>query len=835
MHLRSVRLLQRGLGVLIAVVLLWVVADYLLTWRNRIRAVRESARILGSEMIRSAEDLEYSENENGKLRFKIHASKLLETRQGKNFLEGIEAFDFNPDGSQRNRIQSRRAEYDREAGHALFVGDVQIQMAGGIELRTSSLHYDLRDNRGWTDDTMHLTSPQASGSARGVRYDYARRILELQGDVDLELVRKAQGPASPAVEERSHIVSDLLYYSEADRFAVFRGNARLQSANAYLSGREIEVRLSEDRRHLSSLMSAGDAEYRSSQPDSVEVLAGDRLDFVISPLQRSLERIMVNGNARFDSERGNDKFRLKGAQIQLVLGPGGGSLEKISSLAGAEFESWRGGSNTAISGEELEADFSRQTRRLQSLSVRRNAQMALRPGAGQPVDELRADRIRFEFVEIEGESRPRRLQAEGCVRWISAPREAEGGKASASGRMLAAERMEMRYLPSGESLEEGDASGNVRITLLASPADTRPPVRSLEAEQVKFAFHQGGNRLRSLDGEGKVRVVYQAAVRPQGETSAAEAFETHSQRLLATFRESDGAAEEVRQSGGFFYRDGNRTARSGESSYEARTETLVMTGSPEVVDTTTRTAGTILEYQLRDKIITVRKDVRSVFFPAPHGNGGTPFLASSGTGAPTVVTAQRMLYWTETSRVEYSGGVSMLSEESQLRAQRIEILDSGNELAADGGVFHRIERRSEAPESGRGESHGTAASRDSRKDASPLVIRCRKLRYEKARNMIGYEQDVALESGDLRLWSERLDAMLDEDAGRIEWAKASGRLRIKQSGREARGEQADYFLAPGKFVVVGNPAEITDPVRGKSAARRLTFFSLDDRILLEKS
>jgi lipopolysaccharide export system protein LptA len=401
--------------------------------------------------------------------------------------------------------------------------------------------------------------------------------------------------------------------------------------------------------------------------------------------------------------------------------------------------------------------------------------------------------------------------------------------------LLTAERLEMMYLPSGESLEKGNASGDVRITVLPSAVDPRPPIRSLAAERVRFTFHDNGSRLRTLEGEGKVRVVYQAAAKPEPERSKVDAFETYSQKLRATFREADGTAENVSQSGDFVYRDGERTARSGQSSYDSRTETLVMTESPEVIDANTRTTGRILEYRLKEKTVIVRQDVRSVILPAQQGGGDTPFPAPSGSDAPTVVTAGQMRYWTELSRVEYSGGVHMLSEESQLVARTIDIIDSGSELTAGGDVFHRIARRSGTPQSGKGERLGTAGNRDTRKDSAPVEVRCQKMKYEKGLNSIRYEEKVALESGDLRIWSDHLDAVLDEDGKRIERARAAGGLRINQSGREARGDHADYYFAPGKFVVTGSPAEITDPIRGKSAARRLTFFSSDDRILLEKS
>jgi hypothetical protein len=81
--------------------------------------------------------------------------------------------------------------------------------------------------------------------------------------------------------------------------------------------------------------------------------------------------------------------------------------------------------------------------------------------------------------------------------------------------------------------------------------------------------------------------------------------------------------------------------------------------------------------------------------------------------------------------------------------------------------------------------------------------------------------------------SESLDAVFDREGKQIDRAAARGRISIRQSSRKVSGEFADYYLSPGKFVVTGRPAEITDPERGKSQAGRLTFFSTDDRILLE--
>jgi len=81
--------------------------------------------------------------------------------------------------------------------------------------------------------------------------------------------------------------------------------------------------------------------------------------------------------------------------------------------------------------------------------------------------------------------------------------------------------------------------------------------------------------------------------------------------------------------------------------------------------------------------------------------------------------------------------------------------------------------------------------------------------------------------------SDSLDIVLDPEGRRVEQAAARKNVVARQAGREAKGEFGDYYVSPGKVVVTGNPAQITDPKKGKTLARRLTFFTSDDRVLFE--
>ena len=84
------------------------------SWYQRAHLVKKVAQILSPEMLRSFEGFEYSSTPNGVLRFRIKARHLGDKR-GQELHEGIEAYDFNPDGSIRNAIHSEKAVFDRRA------------------------------------------------------------------------------------------------------------------------------------------------------------------------------------------------------------------------------------------------------------------------------------------------------------------------------------------------------------------------------------------------------------------------------------------------------------------------------------------------------------------------------------------------------------------------------------------------------------------------------------------------------------------------------------------------------------------------------------------------
>jgi LPS export ABC transporter protein LptC len=830
----QVKVLRRALIAVILVVVVAVGVNYVQTWRSRGRVVQQAAKILSTEMLRSADTIEYSEHENGIIHFKLRAQKLLETRQGLNLLEGIDADDFNPDGSVKNHIRSNRGEYDRDNRKASFYGDVRIRIGEGTEVRTDSLRYDLANNAGQTEDRIAVTSNQAHGSAKGALYDHSKGSLELKSNLDFFVKRKVKGSDGAERTENLRIRSSHGEYSEAAHNVRLEGKASIESESASLTGDHIEAAFSPDKRRITSLVCDGNAVYVSRDTDEARTLFGDRLIFGINPSGGNLEKIDVLGKASFTTVSPDSEQKLTGSDLHVGLDPVRGFPTSLQANQGVNFMIKRGADQTVVRGDQLAATFVSATNQLEGLRVWGSAGMSTRNGTDGGTDELSAQEIRLNFASLNGRSTLRALEAEKSVHWVSSERKPADGKPGQPGRELFAALLHMSYSNSGEFLESGTAGGGVTLSGIPLGPPTHDEIRKLNADSVRFQFYPRANRLRSFDGDGHVAVLYHKPPGPSDKDSAQE-FSTSSSKMSATFRESDGTADSVRQWDNFAYRDGSRTATSSSSDYDAVKEIMTLEGSPKIEDESATTTGDLVQYDRAHKMLSVRGRVRSVMRPRDGGDA-TPFSSSSNAQSPSVVTSDLMEFWTESSRARYSGKVQMLSEDSQLSARALELRNGGAEVEAEGDIRHTLFRK-EGDAPGKPTSKSTSAGGKSKvKSASksaPILVQSSHMKYLNDQNSVRYSENVSLQSDDMMMNADTLDVVLGGDRKSIERATAHGKLLMHQAGREIKGQTGEYYLDLGKCVVTGNPAEISDPQKVKSVARRLTFFTGDDRILVE--
>ncbi len=689
MRLRTIKIMRRSLIGLVIVVLLSVVFNYLQVWYRRARLVKKVAQILNPEMLRSFEGFEYSSTPNGVLRFRIKARRLGESREGKSYIEGIEAYDFNPDGSIRNAIHSESAVFDREHNSAEFSGNVRMYLGDAFELRTNSLHYDLDAKKGYTPDRLQIISKTASGTAKGVAFDQGQKTLELQSEVDFVLTAKGSAAHGAAESRKFHAAADRAFCTEEMHRIIFQGRARIESDAEALSGDRIEAVLSPDQKRIVSLISAGNAAYRSGKAGESRSIQGDRMVFGISNSQ-TLEKINVAGHAMFSSEALSEAQTLSGREIDLFFNAASGNPLKIEGRGSVLFQRKRGDEQIQVSGNTFVAMFSSESKNLQSVSVHEQAAMSIEDSEHSMHNELKSEEIRLRFQEADGRTYFDKLLAEGAARWTSQPNPKSDAVRREPARTLEASVLEISFSREGNSFESGSASGNVVISENRSEAAGAARLSRLLGDSAQFHFFPGNNRLRNMTAQGHVQANYEKRGNLK-ENPASEKFSATSDNMEVVFALLGGesAVESAAQWGNFTYKDASMTATAGRCEYDARKEILVLKESPRISDAMSSTSGERAEYELKQKAFAVFGRVRSRM-NAKTGSG--PFLAFSSS-SPAIVTADEMHYWIAERRARYAGKVQVLSENGQLQAGRLDIIEGGDRVEAQDSIRHYIPQR----------------------------------------------------------------------------------------------------------------------------------------------
>jgi LPS export ABC transporter protein LptC len=834
MNPHSVKILRGWLIGVIICVFAAVILNYLLTRTPQ----RPGSSGILPPGVTETDGIEYFENKNGITRFKIHALHLIETHDGKSYLEGIKAYDFNPDHSIHNEIHSQKAVFDNKRKLIDFTGNVQLFLGKNVEIKTESLQYDLNANVGSSSGSMELHSQSTNGKARGMRFNKEQESLELGSDVDFVFDRKPTQSGEPRETENMRATSGRAYFEGKQNHFVFQGKARIEAKNSgSLSGDKIEVVLSSDQKHVVSLNASGSAAYRTDAGGETRILSGDRMLFSIGK-SGVLEKIHVTGQSAFVLNSAAEEETLNGGQIDLEFDAAKRTISQIRGANNVRFRMKRGIEQTLMSGEQLNAQFLPETGKLASIRVVNDAKFSTEGAKDSASNELQSNDIRISFKQKSERVAIEKIRADGSVHWLSTPPQNGAAKNREPARKLDASLLEILYAGEGDYLESGLASGKVVISASAGGPSGQLETRRIFADSARFQFFQKNGQLKNMNAEGHVQTAYESKKPDPKGGSITEQFQTTSDKLAVTFSMMDGrsAIESAAQSGNFTYRDGARSATAGECDYSAGRGVLVLQNSPRISDTMSTTTGERIDYDQNQKLLLVHGRVQSKLSPQ-KGSGSFLGASSSGSSSPSIIMADELQYRTEAGHFRYSGNVRSITESQQLNARVLEIFNNGERVEAQGDVRNLVKRTgpSDISKETKNASQSPVKSMAMPcSSQSPLAIRSEHLKYLKATGELNYSGNVSVSCADVNVSSSSFDANLDQD-GTIKHAIAKGKVHIIQKGGpESKSDVANWSLDAGKYEIEGTPAEVFDPIRGRSRAPRLTYFEASDRILLGK-
>jgi len=806
--IERLRTLVLAAGVLLVVAL----AVFLVVgkWKNPLN-LKELPKRLGIDIQQEANDVTFSHALGAHSQFKIHASKVVQLKQGYALLHDVKIELYGEDGSRVDRIEGKEFEYDQKGGTATAKGPVEITLmrpgvapaiapkatpgqvvsgksiakplaavaetaaSGQIHVKTSGLSFDQKSGVATTSERVDFSMAQGNGSSIGATYDSQNGLLVLDRSVELNTRRGDEAVAIHAQHAE--------FEREAQVCRMHAATADFRTGQATAS--EARILFREDGSAVRLDATSG---------FTLSTTAGGRLAASTGSLEfdehNQPRRGHLEGGVRMDSVTDIRQVHGNSPTMELSFTPKG-------ELRHAHLER----------GVEMHSDEQNRSAT--------NWQRLSRTWRSPVVD--------VEFRNAgPGEVEPATVQGTGGV---VIGGESQRGKAAPVPSKLAADAVSGTFGP-GSSLTALTGVGHASIEqTTANGARQTSSGDRLEAHfSVGDATATGGvsggpAQVQSADLDGHVLLTQE----PQAKA---------------------GAKAETPM-----------RATAGRAVYAGEGQWVHLTLNPRVEDGGLQLTANKIDVSQESGDAFAHGNVKATWMDS--GKGGKPAsvrdvqesMTLGGQGPAHVIATEAQLHsaagrtsaeatfrgharlWQQANSI--SGPVIVLDRETQsLTARSSDALEPVRVVLVS----------APGPQTGRGITG---------KAAWPSVIRVRggDLKYtdadRKAVMLGGALGTVVAETSSATSTSNEVELTLqptsshatkESGQGQVDHMTARGHVVVSSQGRRGTGEQLAYSSGSGEYVLTGTavaPPRMNDPARGTVTGEALIFHSRDDSVSIE--
>ena len=770
---------------------------------------------LGIEIQQEANGVTYTQAHGGHTLFKIHASKVVQLKQGNATLHDVRIELYGADGSRVDRIEGSEFEYDQKAGTAKAAGQVEITVmrpgvapaiapkatpgqvvgskanplasavdkaaSGEIHVKTSGLTFDQNTGMAATRQRVEFDLAQGSGSAQGAVYDSGKGLLTLDHAVELTTRR---GPATLTLH-----AAHAEFERDDQLCRMTAATADYQGGQAAASQANIEFRDNGSAERLDassgftlttnsgSRLAAptGQIEFdEHNQPHHGRLTGGVTMDG--SSQARGTERVLhgtaPTADLQFTSQGGLRHAHLeRGVELD--------STER--SQAGSEpLRSTRHWRSPVADAEFREAGHGRM-------------ELASIHGAGGVA-------ITGESQRGQGPVTPSRVQADDITGQF-----AEGSTLTAI--TGAGHALIEQTTPKGDRQTTSGDRLDVRFS-----ADANPAVKAAASRDAAAA-----GQIQAATVDGHVILLDQPAAKPGVQPPAP---------LRAT---------------------------AGHAVYESEGQWLRLTLSPRVESGGLQLTSDKIDVSQASGDAFARGNVKATWLESPGplqqkavpGTSALGGIALGGQGPAHAVAAEAQLQ-RASGETTFRGQARLWQQANSIAAPVIVIDRTRQTLTA---------RATDPADPVRAVLLSAAALTPGREgaahQASPTLIRVRgsDLKYSDAEHKAvihgGAAGGVVAELGAVTVSSSQVELALlppgnhagkDSASAQVDRMTARGQVVLISQGRRGTGDQLTFANETGDYVLTGTaaaPPRMTDPVRGSVTGEALIFHSRDDSVSIE--
>ncbi len=787
----------RTLVVVTAVLLLAATVGFLAIGkiRNPFKT-RDLPQKLGFNIEQESNGVTFSHALGGHSQFKVHASKVVQLKQGNALLHDVRIDLYGEDGSRVDRIEGGEFEYDQKNRTAVAAGPVEITLmrpgvapaiapkavssqvlaskgsplnsaaraaaAGQVHVKTSGLNFNWDTGIATTTQHVDFSTTQGVGSASGATYDSKLGNLVLERDVQLNTEHSGEQVilhAAHAEFARADMICDL-------RSAI----VDYRDGQAMANQAHIEFRENGSAVHMDA---NNGLQFTTANGSTIQAPRG-HIEF---NERNQPQRARLEGGVTLNSEQPGRKAHSTAPTADLDFTPKG-DLRHVKLQEDVDLTSDDEGRTAGLHPEPFHIH-----RTWHSPVV----DVDFRPAA-------------------HGSVEPATVTGVGGVVVLS---QTQRGKAAPTTARLAADQVIGLFAP-GNVISQMNGTGHASIEqTLASGAHQTATGDKLEA---RFApLHPGASGNLQVDVatlDGRVVLIQQQPTKPGAQPLAP----------LHAF--------------------------AGHAAYAADGQWLHLTVHPRMDDSSLQLTADRLDISQNTGDGFAHDNVKATWTQTSKSAAPGGGLSPTAQEPTHVIANEAQIHQTS------GNGDSVATFRGHAR-----LWQQANSVTAPTLVLDKIRQTLDAHSTDRAEPVrvillSQTAKQDAKPAAStPSVIRVRggDLHYS------GLERIALMQSGSLGpVVAETTTASTQSDQvelklvpvgktesaaqGQVERMTARGHVSLFSQGRHGAGEQLVYTGANGEYVLTGTPAtppRIVDPARGSVTGAALIFRSRDDSVSIE--
>ncbi len=828
--IERLRTLVLVLGALVVVALVAFLA--IGRWRSHFN-LREIPKRLGVDIQQEANGVTYTQAHGGHTLFKIHASKVVQLKEGgRALLHDVQIELYGEDGSRVDRIAGDEFEYDQKNGTATAAGPVEITLMrpgvapvvapkatsalaekgstlanaahtaseGEVHVKTSGLTFDQKSGVATTSQRVEFAIKQGTGSSVGANFDSSRGLLVLDHAVELDIKRGTEG-----VHVRAQ-------HAEFERGELL---CRMRGATASFRGGDA---------------SAGEANVQFREDGSAVRLDASNGFSLVTTTQAHLAA--PRGTLEFDEHNRPRNARLDGGTT-MDSSANGRQVHGAAPTAALDF---------TPQGELRHAHLER------GVMMHSEETMANRDG-GESTTVRRDWRSPLADVDFRDAGKGQvELAAVRGTGGVMISGESQRGKGPVLPSRMVAEEVNAAF-GAGQVLTQLVGAGHASLAqTTAAGAKQTTSGDSIEANFV-------------MPSQTPAKYASKSHVKANAGTSAP--VELGNQRGAAAQIQSatvDGNVVLVQDPAPT--RDGQSAATlratAGHAVYEGVGEWLHLTISPRVENGGLQLSADRVDVSQGSGDAFAHGNVKATWRDAVPGktgaqgkstaNGGSAGLG--GQGPAHVIAFEAQLH-EATGEATFRGQARLWQQANSIAAPVI-VLDRNRQIL----VAHATSKAepvsltllSAGNSAGANKQGGGKAEKA---QSAPSVIRITggDLKYSDAERKGfmhgGAAGIVVAETGAATSISNELELLLlpagnhaakDGGSAQVDRMTANGQVRINSQGRRGTGEPLEYSSETGDYVLTGTgavPPKMTDPVHGTVTGESLIINSRDDSVSIE--